>query len=911
MARAAKMIRGERAKTLSDARARRRRRGAGGGGGGGGGSGGGGGGSRGGRSGGGSGGTAHGIYHFLDMGREKYGDCILAVFGNAHILIDGGHRSDFKGQTDFTSIPQQLEQLIGPPPFKVDLLVVTHCHSDHIGCLPDMVAAGMLEPKSALVAHEGLGFGRSADGGDAVAFDALPEPIKRVVAALREEDRSDLRGAELDAFLADAATLEDRYKTMLATLESKGTKLIRYVGGDEAQPIMDAFRDTGLTVLGPTQQHLLKCAHAIAAATTDAIGTVSDAVRRTDESEGDLYRRIVGAARSSDVEGGLDRPGKGAALNDQSIVLTFEGGDTKVLLAGDMQFALPEISGLDDDMTQLRGKVKEHGPYSFAKLSHHSSYNGLDDGVYEDFGRPRFMVHTGGQKDAGHPDPGSLKLLENLDDIGFARTDRNGLITVDLMKGPDAATVMTLSRGSLNDFAPNRVSDAELPAAEPAPKLPLGRAGHRGVLAGGSGDAVELLFVRIPYEDGRVVLNGFAVEIAGRGGTTREAARAGVEGSQEVRDKARPQGSAGPAAVPRPIPGKLAAGRQLPNLLFVTQKARLAANIGAAEADQAIKMITDARQQLFDIGSSADAIGAVRKHLAMLERVAGVVIVGGYDVVPSQRVDVLDSNLRQRIGARVNSEPDRFLVWSDEGYGDTDADSMPELPVTRIPDARSAQFLLTALTAVAHGSSGRFGIRNSARPFANVIWSGVAGAQALLVSGPAATGTVVVGNVRQPFVYFMLHGSDGDATRFWGEQGGMVEAINVSKVPANGVGLALAGCCWGALSVNHKASDPATVIAPRTPEQSMALSIIKAGAQAFVGCTGAHYSPGPDASFFGGPMHRAFWTEIVTHGKPPAQALFDAKREYLRGMPHGRTDPFDIGVERKIYKQFTCLGLAW
>ena len=116
------------------------------------------------RAGGGSGGAdngSRGIYHFLDMGREKYGDSILAVFGDKRILIDGGHRSDFEGQDGFRSLPEQLESLIGPPPFRISLLVVTHCHSDHIGCLPEMVANDLLKPEWALVAHDGLGFGRS------------------------------------------------------------------------------------------------------------------------------------------------------------------------------------------------------------------------------------------------------------------------------------------------------------------------------------------------------------------------------------------------------------------------------------------------------------------------------------------------------------------------------------------------------------------------------------------------------------------------------------------------------------------------------------------------------------------------------------------------------------------------------
>jgi hypothetical protein len=60
----------------------------------------------------------------------------------------------------------------------------------------------------------------------------------------------------------------------------------------------------------------------------------------------------------------------------------------------------------------------------------------------------------------------------------------------------------------------------------------------------------------------------------------------------------------------------------------------------------------------------------------------GVVLVGGYDVVPSQRVDVLDAELRGRMPADlIARDRDGFVVWSDDVYGDREPDGVPELPV--------------------------------------------------------------------------------------------------------------------------------------------------------------------------------------------------------------------------------------
>jgi len=838
--------------------------------------------------------AGRGKYYLLDMGSEKYGDCILCVFGAKTILIDGGHRGDYEGQSGFDSIPEQLSQILGQkPPFKISLLVVTHCHADHIGSLPQMVTNGDLVPEWALVADEKLGFGRTKDGRGQDNFDAASDAVQRVVAALREEPRDDMSDAELDQFLEDAVTQEQRYKDMLSALEKNGSRLVRY-GRDDTAELVKKFAITGMTILGPTQDHLVLCAETIAKYTKDAVDAVTRAISSDAAlSERDVYRRLSGVGTISDL---ADRVGKGAALNDQSITLRFGPASDYVLLAGDMQFAQPEVPGLDGEMTKLLAKVNSSGPYKFIKLTHHSSYNGLDEDILNAWSATKLFAHTGGQNDPDHPDPGSLDLLKKNRarlSLMFARTDRNGIITVDTREG------FIVSRGRLNDFTENQRGSGGGGGDVPRPQVRVTESRIKGAYG-----TVEII-AHLPVQPVKVTVT-IDVEPTGSPATLAGPPQPAISGGAPGPSLCQAQSS---PVDPR-TGGVLASGRKLPKLLFVTSRSALARNVGSA-ADTALGMIRKAGHVLVDVRDPSKPAAEVRANLN--SSISGVVVVGGYDVLPSQRLDVLTSSMRSDLGARTREDDDNFIVWSDGFYGEAKGDGMPDLPVSRIPDGNSGDLLLTALTAGgANIPNQRYGIRNSARPFADKIWNGIAGAAALLVSGPTKASGVIPGNVRAQYVYFMLHGSNMDTARFWGEVPGLVEAFNVSRVPDACDGVVFAGCCWGALTVEQIASSySGGPLKQRSLENSIALKMLAAGVTAFVGCTGTHYSPDATAAFAGGPMHAAFWQHLIGKKQPPALALFNARIDYLSGMPHHQTDLFDQAIERKILKEFTCLGLGW
>jgi hypothetical protein len=364
---------------------------------------------------------------------------------------------------------------------------------------------------------------------------------------------------------------------------------------------------------------------------------------------------------------------------------------------------------------------------------------------------------------------------------------------------------------------------------------------------------------------------------------------------------------------------KLADGRKLPALLFVTNRPALARRIGSETTDLVLKGIRAAGHIVYatlraNTGSPAPAIAAVRRQLAMHPHVAGVVLLGGYDVVPAERLDCLPPRLRKRVS--TDEDPDDFIVWSDDSYGDADGDHIPELPVSRIPDGRSPELFLAALQARAIRSGrSRRGVRNMARPFADAIFATLPGRGSMLRSSPVRHDQRPRYSLDAACVYLVLHGLPNNSTAFWGEDGHRhPKAVVRTNLPSRPGVIAFAGCCYGALTVDDAANVVTAGNAPVAwlPEQSVALSFLLRGARAFVGCTGIHYSPvQPRYDYFGAPLHEAFWRAVM-HGSPPARALLQAKHHFIRGLPHGQ-EPNSAGeaIEFKTFREFTCLGLGW
>lgn len=832
--------------------------------------------------------AAAGAYHFLDMGDTKYGECILVEFGATRILIDGGHTGDFKGQDGYASIPEQLAEILGEDaPHDITLVVVTHGHSDHIGCLPQLVAEDVIRPKFALLTDPNAGFGRASDF-DAGAFDAQ-DPRRILESLLREEDASDLSDAELERFIADAATVETRYRRFIADLKAKGVAIAFHRGGALPRAIAEAVKASGMKLLGPNEDQLLKCASQIARTNEDAM-RAADALERGDSASIiALYRSIV-ARDARDNEDA--RGGRGDAMNCQSVTLAFGPKNARALLAGDMQFVKPSVEDVDDDVEALVSAVEAHGPYKLFKTTHHTSHNGQTAEFLDQLGAPPLLVHSGGKRDEHHPHPETLDWLRERTGRVFARTDRNGRITVRPHKPTKDA--IEVSRGRLNIFTPNPGRD--VPAAAETASTPASTAAPSTVQrpaaqAGG----LQVIIVNLP--DAPVDISVAGVDIIVRkpaqdGGARAAPRRTGSSGGGPARSAASLEG-----------------------LLFVTDQPVLRSKIGAA-ADDAIGAIKDRGGVLLD-EKGPGLRAATQQALADDPSIRGVVIVGGYDVAPALSTDAIGPELRNLLGDHVLDDNDHFHVWSDKAYGDRDGDFSPEVPVSRLPDAGDPGLIAAGLAASGGGARERFGVRNTFRPFADQIWSGVDGARALNASEPFVADDIIAGHLSAERHYFMLHGQEDDGAAFTGEtpQGDYPIAFRASDVPKQFSGVVFTGCCWGALIARQSARrSQGTVPPPRTVGQSIALSYLKAGAKAFVGCTGAHYS-GPSldpARNYAMLLHEEFWRSL-RGGAAPAEALHTARERFLRWIVSrgGQLEPIDTARRLKNAAQFTCLGLGW
>lgn len=404
----------------------------------------------------------------LDLGDKQYGDCVLCQFGNRTVLIDGSHSGDE------AHILRQLKWLLGQnqntSSVRVSLLIVTHPHEDHIGCLPRLVAKGQLQADFALVADPQFRWGTAQETESLFAGSNSRE--RALSEALLEEDRSKWPDGELERFIENAGSLSSRYRTMLDQLRQNTTQVV-YSGSDQVADLEAEFADIGFRLIGPQRDHLEACYALLKPAHHESLGFAEEAFA-TDET-----MDVVSAYRSFMIDvAEWVKPNKGA-INLQSLVTHFQYGEHKFLFAGDMQFSEPEVENqmLVDSVHRMRDEISGEAPYSFVKLSHHASYNGFNDDVLSELGETAlFGICCGHYDDTNtHPHQDVLKLLDdNRETLQWVRTDHNRQVRMTF--GASAKPEIKLTSGYINDASLNHevgegISEALAPVVAEVPAI--------------------------------------------------------------------------------------------------------------------------------------------------------------------------------------------------------------------------------------------------------------------------------------------------------------------------------------------------------------------------------------------------------------------------------------------------------
>ena len=397
--------------------------------------------------------------HLLDVGSEQYGDSIFCKLGNESVLIDGAHLSS-KDQ-----IKAQLAELFKTMqmPYELSLLIVTHAHTDHIGCLPELIQDNFILPKWALVADPELGWG----GEQTVSkLRGMPKDIRLLVSLLREEPLVNPTKVELEQLQQSADVLWERYTGMIVRLRQKGCKVIRY-GKDDADALLSAFSGIGMTVPGPSQKQLELCSELIARAVeaftqmaVQALSREKHSLENLSDTISQAYKHLLAGMQEFRNDSLLaDAARNNPAVNDQSIVSCFRVGGRSLLFSGDMQWSAPGVTReIDKEMDELLSNIVKQGNYDLFKLTHHGSKNGFSGKLWERIKEPLLMGICTGSRSKNHPSPKTLeeltKILQDQNkEIRWVRTDHNG--RVGLLFEDDGAKIH-LSRGEVNDPSPNQ-----------------------------------------------------------------------------------------------------------------------------------------------------------------------------------------------------------------------------------------------------------------------------------------------------------------------------------------------------------------------------------------------------------------------------------------------------------------------
>ncbi len=337
-----------------------------------------------------------------------FGDCFLVSFTYAaaleddrserHVMIDfGSTRWPKPHKGGYVEIAREIEKRTGG---KLDVLVVTHRHKDHIGGFGDEVAAAIIEglhpslvirswtedPKAAADAEGPAPPGKHSHNfaADLHSAQALAEQISSTIPPERRGLRGDLRDLAAHQLAnVDAIKFLDKLSE-----QADPGGLYLYAGADST--IESLIPGVAVKVLGPptveqwpevtgqrsddpeywiARRPALARMLATAVAKPEDLRTAADAVR-TDPGS---VRWLVEKMRDQQAHSLLRIVTTlEDALNNTSVILSFETGTRRLLFPGDAQIENWSYCLRSDETEELRKGLEDVDLY---KVGHHGSRN--------------------------------------------------------------------------------------------------------------------------------------------------------------------------------------------------------------------------------------------------------------------------------------------------------------------------------------------------------------------------------------------------------------------------------------------------------------------------------------------------------------------------------------------------------
>ncbi len=274
-------------------------------------------------------------------------------------------------------------------------------------------------------------------------------------------------------------------------------------------------------------------------------------------------------------------------------------------------------------------------------------------------------------------------------------------------------------------------------------------------------------------------------------------------------------------------------------------------------------------------------------------RYSCIFILGGQDVVPMAE---LPNPVLLRLDPKSGQFMDKDTLYTDDVYGDFDGDTVPDVPVARLPDGKSFATMKGQLRGTSAPPSGAMELYN--KPWTGAKAIGLQINAGRIDSVPPTEDAKLDANLK--YYYFIIHGSkdqgvwagDGKARGGW-----PIRVVGLLAQDAAARGIVVSSACYAGYMINE------------TSATDIGLHFIESGARAYIGATGINYAyPGQDPQAFLGNFCGRMASLIFQNcelGQDPLLAYFNAKREFARGFAAGDS------VSHKILHETNYFGLPF